>query len=142
MTSTDLTVRLRECGNGSAQDRFRFRISELSNRSNVLGEREVPVILVPERAAPNREPPRTPALPNLRPVTRAPVNTDEDIGGENQPNVYILIIGLVCLLGLCLPTHGDGSVSWVAQHATLTVNQKLIAAFVLGMVTMVVFRAR
>ncbi|KAI4499364.1 hypothetical protein M0802_005624 [Mischocyttarus mexicanus] len=61
----------------------------------------------------------------------------KDKGGTN----YVAVItGIICIVGLLLPTEGEARPSSVPDYLHLTVNLKLIFSFVLGMVTMIIFR--
>jgi len=60
---------------------------------------------------------------------------------RSLPSVHVLLLLLVCILVLMLPTQGDDNVtSSVPKYLYLSVNQKLIAAFILGLVTMAVLK--
>ncbi|XP_043273492.1 motile sperm domain-containing protein 1-like isoform X2 [Venturia canescens] len=54
-------------------------------------------------------------------------------------NFVALIAGIVCIIGLLLPTEGDHSPK-IPDYLHLSINFKLIFAFVLGMVTIIVLR--
>jgi hypothetical protein len=151
LNSIDIVVRLKDTSNADAGtvDKFRFKIFEQANVSNVLGEREVSVTFFTESPTPNAEKlPRESFRPHKVPSIRRTVSADVDVEvdshevPEPKPPLFVIIIGVACLASLCLPTSGETAESWIAHYITLTVNQKLIAAFVLGMVTMVIFRTR
>lgn len=83
--------------------------------------------------------------PSLTSVPSGPSSTGADFFHSqtppNQPNWIACLAGLVCIISLFLPTEGEPSeafkdYSWL--H--LTVNQKLVFAYVLGLVTMVILR--
>lgn len=74
-----------------------------------------------------------------------------------QPNYVIIITALVCIIGLMLPisdpascgskseghagsSPGQTIASLIPSYLHVTVNQKLLAAYALGLVTMVIFR--
>jgi hypothetical protein len=71
-----------------------------------------------------------------------------------QPNYVVILTALVCIVGLMLPTSGENcnnpstgatapstqSSSFIPIYLHLTVNQKLLFAYALGLVTMVIFR--
>ncbi|XP_017878086.1 motile sperm domain-containing protein 1-like isoform X1 [Ceratina calcarata] len=59
-----------------------------------------------------------------------------DKGGTN----YIaLIAGIICIIGLLLPTEGERN-NRVPDYLYLSINLKLIFSFVLGMVTIIILR--
>ena len=52
---------------------------------------------------------------------------------RSLPSVHVLLLLLACILVLMLPTQGDDHTnSIVPIYLFLSVNQKLIAAFILG----------
>lgn len=55
------------------------------------------------------------------------------------PGVLMVLVALACLLVLLLPLEGEGH-SW-PHYSHITVNQKLIAAFALGLVTMALLKS-
>ncbi|XP_063984717.1 motile sperm domain-containing protein 1-like [Diachasmimorpha longicaudata] len=60
-------------------------------------------------------------------------------GFDRGTNYVALIAGIICIIGLLLPTEGDGS-HLLPEYFHLSVNFKLIFSFVLGMVTIIVLR--
>lgn len=71
--------------------------------------------------------------------------------GENQgrveghpPNYIACIAAVVCILALFLPTEGDpiSNTNLLSDYPWLhlSVNQKLVFAYVLGLVTMAILR--
>jgi len=64
-------------------------------------------------------------------------------GARQPPNYIACVAAVVCILALFLPTEGDSAASpLLAEHPWLhlTVNQKLVFAYVLGLVTMAILR--
>ncbi|CAL7934139.1 unnamed protein product [Xylocopa violacea] len=59
-----------------------------------------------------------------------------DKGGTNY---VALIAGIICIVGLLLPTEGEQNNS-VPEYLHLSINFKLIFSFVLGMVTIIILR--
>jgi len=63
---------------------------------------------------------------------------------ENAPNYVACVAAVVCILALFLPTEGEkgDTANLLADHAWLhlSVNQKLVFAYVLGLVTMAILR--
>ena len=65
-----------------------------------------------------------------------------------NPNYVAVLTALVCIIGLMLPTSTSdkngsssaGSISSIPTYLHLSVNQKLLIAYTLGLVTMVIFR--
>ncbi|XP_015431736.1 PREDICTED: motile sperm domain-containing protein 1-like isoform X1 [Dufourea novaeangliae] len=59
-----------------------------------------------------------------------------DKGGTNY---VALIAGIICIVGLLLPTEGEQN-NRVPDYLHLSINFKLIFSFVLGMVTIIILR--
>jgi len=60
---------------------------------------------------------------------------------RSLPSVHVLLLLLACIIVLMLPTQGENNDnSSVPKYLYLSVNQKLIAAFILGLVTMAVLK--
>ncbi|XP_003741699.1 motile sperm domain-containing protein 1 isoform X2 [Galendromus occidentalis] len=142
MNSIDIVVKLKDSSNVGSVDKFRFKISEPSNPNNILGERELDVILLADKPTSHEIPSGESFRPQRATSRPRAVIPNESQDSEPKANVFVILLGVSCLLSLCLPTSGEATESSIAQYVTLTVNQKLIAAFVLGMVTMVVFRTK
>ena len=60
---------------------------------------------------------------------------------HQQPNIVACLAAVICIASLFLPTEGEAS-SLLADHPWLhlSVNQKLVFAYVLGLVTMAILR--
>lgn len=62
-------------------------------------------------------------------------------GPHNQhPNLIACFAAIVCILALFLPTEGEAEILKDYPYLHLTVNQKLVFAYVLGLVTMAILR--
>ncbi|KAM7302125.1 putative Motile sperm domain-containing protein [Ixodes scapularis] len=55
------------------------------------------------------------------------------------PSSTVIAAAVTCMLALMLPTDGDRT-SQLPRYLHVSFNQKLIAAYILGLVTMVIFR--
>ncbi|XP_051173296.1 motile sperm domain-containing protein 1-like [Leptopilina boulardi] len=58
---------------------------------------------------------------------------------DRGTNYVALMAALICMVGLFLPTEGDKN-SNIPEYLHLTINFKIILAFVLGMVTIITLR--
>ena len=59
---------------------------------------------------------------------------------RSLPSIPVLILSLACIIALMLPTEGDQGVNVsIPKYLYLSVNQKLIAAFILGKLHMQFF---
>ena len=61
-------------------------------------------------------------------VLLIPISGGRNVGG---PSFVVIFTAFACIAALMLPLHGDGGSS-LPDYLHLTVNQKLIAAYVLG----------
>ena len=59
---------------------------------------------------------------------------------QNSPNLVACFAAIVCIIALFLPTEGETNVLKDYPYLHLTVNQKLVFAYVLGLVTMAILR--
>ena len=68
--------------------------------------------------------------------------TDANVmGPNNHPNLIACIAAIVCIVALFLPTEGETeNILKDYPYLHLTVNQKLVFAYVLGLVTMAILR--
>ncbi|KAF2975829.1 hypothetical protein EK904_008886 [Melospiza melodia maxima] len=63
----------------------------------------------------------------------------ENRTASSGPSLLTVFLGVVCVAALMLPTLGEME-SLVPLYLHLSVNQKLVAAYVLGLITMVILR--
>ncbi|KAL0973914.1 hypothetical protein UPYG_G00212880 [Umbra pygmaea] len=142
----DIVIRLKDvraCHYG-VYDKFRLQVSEQSHRK-ALGRKEVMATLRPSAAQ---------ELPSPRPQEeerRMKEQLAESVFFEQTafqtesrspsggPSLLTVLLGLVCMTALMLPTLGDPE-STVPVYLHLSVNKKLVAAYVLGLLTMVILR--
>lgn len=61
------------------------------------------------------------------------------LGPNGHPNLIACFAAIVCIVALFLPTEGE-PVLKDYPYLQLTVNQKLVFAYVLGLVTMAILR--
>jgi len=68
--------------------------------------------------------------------------TDANVmGPNNHPNLIACIAAIVCIVALFLPTEGETeNILKDYPYLHVTVNQKLVFAYVLGLVTMAILR--
>jgi hypothetical protein len=61
-----------------------------------------------------------------------------------NPNYVAVLTALACIIGLMLPTNtsekDNSSGTFIPTYLHLTINQKLLIAYTLGLMTMVIFR--
>ncbi|XP_033100981.1 motile sperm domain-containing protein 1-like [Anneissia japonica] len=58
---------------------------------------------------------------------------------SSGPSLLMILLTMACMVALMVPTQGDKE-SRLPEYLHLTINQKLIAAYILGLVTMVLLR--
>ena len=71
----------------------------------------------------------------------ATLNPDQNLAYGQHPNLIACFAAIVCIIALFLPTEGESNnVLKDYPYLHLTVNQKLVFAYVLGLVTMAILR--
>ncbi|XP_062379864.1 motile sperm domain-containing protein 1 isoform X2 [Sardina pilchardus] len=142
----DIVIRhrdVRACHYGVI-DKFRLQVSEQSQRK-ALGKKEVMATLLPSSAqeAPNPRPQEEERrmkeqLADSVFFEQTAFQT-ESRAVSGGPSLLTVLLGLVCMAALMLPTLGEQE-STVPVYLHLSVNKKLVAAYVLGLLTMVILR--
>ncbi|XP_061690913.1 motile sperm domain-containing protein 1 [Syngnathoides biaculeatus] len=143
----DIVIRLRDvrpCHYG-VYDKFRLQVSEQSQRK-ALGRKEVTATLRPSAS---QEPgPGVRSQDDERRAKDPMVDSEffeqtvfqtESRPAAGGPSLLTVLLGLVCVAALMLPTLGEQE-STVPVYLHLSVNKKLVAAYVLGLLTMVILR--
>lgn len=131
---TDVVVRHREAVEGNVGRRDHLRVIMYEEGGRLHGHRDVPATLRPPRGR-GDEPcstssvPLEPSLGTERQPSRA---------AANGPSFAIVLVALVCLAALVLPLEGASGGSH--PYLQLTHQQKLVAAYILGLVTMIIVR--
>jgi len=72
--------------------------------------------------------------------TEAPPPFQDYYAQPNNINYVAIFTGIMCIIGLLLPLDKDEPSSVIPAYLHLSVNQKLLVAYTLGLVTMVLFR--
>jgi len=151
---TDIVVRHVAVSPSAAQqtDKFRIHIFDESSPGELVGKRDILATLHPGVPDPsdNRH---SSSLPHHRahaavlPPQGAASNQDNvqaygpftDHPGQH-PNLVACFAAIVCIVALFLPTEGESETLKDYPYLHLTVNQKLVFAYVLGLVTMAILR--
>lgn len=144
----DIVIRCTEItdANIGVTDKFRFQIYDISSPNvTLVGEKEVPATLVA-----TEESLQTEETASFRPSKKALLvrGDHSDLDHRRQevdqgPSLFVIVLGLLCILALGLPDAGSPMEQGrLPSYLHLSLNQKLIAAYVLGLITMVLFRAR
>ncbi|XP_028315413.1 motile sperm domain-containing protein 1 isoform X1 [Gouania willdenowi] len=143
----DIVIRhrdVRACHYG-VYDKFRLQVSEQSQRK-ALGRKEVTATLRPSAS---QDPP-TPRPQDEERRTKeqwtdseffeqTAFQTAESRPVAGGPSLLTVLFALVCMAALMLPTLGEQETT-VPVYLHLSINKKLVAAYVLGLLTMVILR--
>uniref|UniRef100_A0A8C5A792 Motile sperm domain containing 1 n=1 Tax=Gadus morhua TaxID=8049 RepID=A0A8C5A792_GADMO len=134
----DIVIRhrdVRPCHYG-VYDKFRLQVSEQSQRK-ALGRKEVSATLQPSA---KQDPPHPRPQEEERRLKEQLADSvffeqtafqTESRAVAGGPSLLTVLLGLVCVAALMLPTLGDEE-STVPVYLHLSVNKKLVAAYVLG----------
>jgi len=128
------------------EDKFRVHLYEQNAlKSDLIGTKEVSVFLHPKNNEHDKQSRGT--NKSKRPSTKDVDEVfyrqrrDSVIVQRSLPSIPVIILSLCCIIMLMLPTDKDNEKnSIVPLYLHLTMNQKLIAAYVLGLVTMAVLK--
>ncbi|XP_069603077.1 motile sperm domain-containing protein 1 isoform X1 [Ranitomeya imitator] len=122
-------------------DKFRLQVSEQSQRK-ALGRKEVIATLLPStKEQQHKEEEEKRIKEHLAESVffeQTPCQADVR-HSSSGPSLLMVFLGMVCIAALMMPTLGEME-SVVPLYLHLSVNQKLVAAYVLGLITMVVLR--
>ncbi|XP_064933670.1 motile sperm domain-containing protein 1 isoform X3 [Columba livia] len=123
-------------------DKFRLQVSEQSQRK-ALGKKEIIATLLP--SAKEQQQQKEEEEKRIKEHLAESVFFEQTLcQPENRtassgPSLLTVFLGIVCIAALMLPTLGEMD-SLVPLYLHLSVNQKLVAAYVLGLITMVILR--
>lgn len=139
----DIVIRhrdVRPCHYGVI-DKFRLQVSEQSQRK-ALGKKEVISVLLPSTKEQERKEEEDKHIKEH--LAEAVFFEQTSFQQESRtvssgPSLLTVFLGIICIVALMLPTLGEAE-SLVPVYLHLSVNQKLVAAYVLGLVTMVILR--
>lgn len=127
--------------NCNVTDKFRIQMQEYPSKQ-IIGKRDVEAKLLPGtsdavgRSTPDPDMFQQLPLNESRQQQSYTLITRDKIT-ERNTNYVALITGITCIIGLLLPTEGEQN-HRVPDYLHLSVNFKLIFAFVLGMVANIV----
>lgn len=129
--------------NVTQQDKFRLHIFE-HGLQNVIGKKEIPAVLQPSRMEQQQK--ATQRHATKRGIQQTQGNSaivehfnDQGFGGHGGPSVWVIIMAVVCFIALILPMEGDKRFD-LPHYLLLSVNQKLLASFILGLITMALLK--
>ncbi|XP_001375499.1 motile sperm domain-containing protein 1 isoform X2 [Monodelphis domestica] len=122
-------------------DKFRLQVSEQSQRK-ALGRKEIIATLLPSAKEQRKEVEEKRIKEHLTEsvfLKEHMLYQTENRNVSSGPSLLTVFLGIVCIAALMLPTLGEVE-SLVPLYFHLSVNQKLVAAYVLGLITMVILR--
>ncbi|CAH1406636.1 unnamed protein product [Nezara viridula] len=140
--SLDIVVRHKEVrpANCNVSDKFRVEILEYSTKK-VLGRKDIPATLN------SGLPDSLETLDETRSSERSSLESRQSfressareltVRGRSGPNTFIVIIGLICITGLLMPNEDEAG----GFSIQLSCHMKLVLAYVLGLVTMVILQS-
>uniref|UniRef100_A0A8C4SM01 Motile sperm domain-containing protein 1 n=1 Tax=Erpetoichthys calabaricus TaxID=27687 RepID=A0A8C4SM01_ERPCA len=143
----DIVIRhrdVRACHYG-VMDKFRLQVSEQSQRK-ALGKKEVIATLLPSAQEQQQQKQQDEEKRMKEQLVESVFfeqtslqQVSESRSQSSGPSLLTVFLGAVCVAVLMLPTLGDLE-SVVPVYLHLSVNKKLVAAYVLGLLTMVILR--
>ncbi|XP_043840475.1 motile sperm domain-containing protein 1-like [Dromiciops gliroides] len=121
-------------------DKFRLQVSEQS-QGKALGRKEIIATLLPSAKEQRKEEEEKRIKDHLAESVffEQMLCQTENRAVSSGPSLLTVFLGIVCIAALMLPTLGEVE-SLVPHYFHLSVNQKLVAAYVLGLITMVILR--
>jgi len=124
------------------EDKFRIHLYE-HGLPKLLGKKDILAVLCDKVEDNEKESSKESRRPKLNEVDELfqQHRRESVVIQRSLPSVHVLLLLLACIIVLMLPTQGENNVnSNVPKYLYLSVNQKLIAAFILGLVTMAVLK--
>ncbi|KAK0182299.1 hypothetical protein PV327_000451 [Microctonus hyperodae] len=123
-------------------DKFRIQMEEYPTKQ-VIGRRDVEAKLLAATGELGRgtpDPDMFQQLPNNEDKQQKSYSLAAQTRTMDRGTNYVaLIAGIICIVGLLLPTEGERN-HRLPEYFYLSVNLKLILSFVLGMVTIIILR--
>lgn len=128
----DVVIRHKDPIEDNTVDKFQIQLFEHGS-TNIRGHKQVISQVLPGKPKP---PAPEALLQQLPPPTHEPREVDEPARGH-RVDPLVLLVATVCGVALLLPTWQIDS-STLPPYLHLTIHQKLVVAYVLGLVTMVI----
>ncbi|EDO30843.1 predicted protein [Nematostella vectensis] len=119
------------------QDKFKLHVFK-QGTNKLLGQKEVLSVLLHSKSAQQDKSTRRGSSPRRSPrkVSFHESVSYQGVDTTYTPSVWVVLLAVGCIAALMLPLEGESSSSRLPHYLFLSVNQKLIAAFILGLVTM------
>ncbi|KAL5476282.1 hypothetical protein EMCRGX_G026206 [Ephydatia muelleri] len=144
----DVVVRHKQAGDGPFDVTDKFRLDIYAD-GKLVGRKQIPSLLsssAPKDAPEQKSQGRNPIYQEARqqedsciPSQLLTTNTTQVHRGQQTPAILLLVLASFCVAVLFLPL--EGTPTSLPEYLYISVNQKLIVAFVLGMLTMAILRS-
>lgn len=127
--------------NEGVKDKFRIQVVE-HGQKKIIGKKEIISVLLPKRersAQPEENFQSLPASGASADKSHSITPRLNKAESSSGPSLFVIVTALVCIVALMLPQQGDIDTR-LPDYLHLSVPQRLIAAYILGLITMVILR--
>lgn len=140
----DIVVRHKDVSinHEGVKDKFRIQVSEYGQKA-VIGRKDIASVLLPTKE-------KTQGPEELfESLTASPTVTSQETQKNivahiarpsSGPSLVVVLAAVMCIVALMLPIQGEQKTN-LPQYLHLSIHQKLIAAYILGLVTMAVLKS-
>lgn len=142
----DIVVKHRQPNrtNEGVKDKFLIRLYQQGHGKKILGKREVTAVLyASRRSAPTSRPEddfQTLPVGEKADLRQRPVSDDQHTVTK-WPSMFLICLGMLCISVLMLPNEGSDIDSVLPSFLNVSVNQKCVAAYILGAITMILVKS-
>ncbi|XP_029638648.1 motile sperm domain-containing protein 1 isoform X2 [Octopus sinensis] len=140
----DIVVKHRQLikSNDEVKDKFLIHIYHHGKNRKTLGKREISATLYSTRVSlGSRLEDNFQALPNGGKVELKQRLVTDDQTLTKWPSMFLISLSMICIAVLMLPNEGTTPDTMVPSFLRVTVNQKCVAAYVLGAITMILLKS-
>eukprot|EP00106_Octopus_bimaculoides_P022445 XP_014789887.1 PREDICTED: motile sperm domain-containing protein 1-like [Octopus bimaculoides] len=128
--------------NEEVKDKFLIHIYHHGKNRKTLGKREISATLYSTRVSlGSRLEDNFQALPNGGKVELKQRLVTDDQTLTKWPSMFLISLSMICIAVLMLPNEGTTPDTMVPSFLRVTVNQKCVAAYVLGAITMILLKS-
>lgn len=140
----DIVIRITEfLPNTQREDKFRIHLYKQDSLPKPVGRKEISAFLSPTNHEQENKPyTRKSRRSNPKDVDDIFLRQRREsvVIQRSLPSIPVILLTICCIVALMLPTDKDKTESFVPSYLHLSMNQKLVAAYVLGLVTMAVLK--